>query len=907
MRMSVKVAAMVIALAPPVLSHFDHGVGGERLLFEAPPPIDRLSSRGGLIRFGPTPVVHVPFVPTMNTPDGFTIAAWVWLDSAYVGTSPGVVAGRWHQIQGEASFVLRSAGSGDGGLRVAWSDGSESGLWGYELPTLRWFHYAASVSDSSMAVFVDGERVAQTRVSKRGIAESLSPFWIGGSTEGVTFPGMIADVLLTSRAMSEDEIGRVLNGHADPHPIGRWLVDSLTDGGAERAGSVRWVDDPVRGAVADFRTPHQIELPHDDWGIEGEITVAAWALNRGVARGGGAIISHWGPRVDERSFVLYSVGIDGFGFRAFWGDGSQSNLTEFDVPANRWFHLAGTYDGRAMRLYVDGVEAARAVAVNRIFAKAIGPVVIGGNGDPAAPPFSGALDEVGVWRAALSVEEIGILAATGTPPRASELCRFETFGPGDDTAHSSEPSFTFLEASAANDTAQLSTYFDESGNLRAAAGDRRPEQLTFPAIPSQRLLDEALWWAVLREQFGAARELLARGGNINALIGGGGSSLLHEAVAGGRFESIQFLIQHGGDTTLRDLTHRSSPWEWATRLEMPVLRAYLLDVASVTSLDAAVENGHFQRAESIVADRVVSQDELNRALGRAATGGHLEIADYLIRSGADVFRDSMGLLPVDRAVRSNQYELVDFLREKAGFPSTVPFREQVDRLDSAIEAKDVLQAAALLNVEPDLVHCDSERGRTWLQRAGDVDDGDLTRLLLERGASLDREREGHSAVSWAISRGSSVAAQALLEAGAEIDLWTAAGLGLVDALETYWVNASLVEGASVRGSFRRGPDGAILPRPPVSEEEVLSDALYIGARNGHVDVVKWLLSRGANPNFRAERGGTPLYWATKQAHLDVVRALVVAGADPRVPDRYGRSAVQMAAGSRELIQALTGK
>ena len=895
---------MLLMMATTAKGHFDHGVGGERLLQDVPAPIDRIKPRAGVLRFGPSPVVHVPFVSTMNTPNGLTIAAWVWLDSTYIGTVPGIVAGRWHQIQGEASFVLYSDGSESGGLRVTWADGSESGIRGYDLPTSRWIHYAATVNDSMLTVFVDGERIANANVQQAGIADSLSPLWIGGSPEGVVFPGKVVDVRLMPRAVSREEIGRILAGEDVAGEAGRWLVNDLADGGAETVGLVRWVEDSVHGKAADFRDRHQVELTRDDWGVEDEITVAGWALNRGVARGGGTIIGQWGPSPDERSFILYSVGDDGFGFRAFWQDGSQSNLTVFDVPANTWFHIAGTYDGRALRLYVNGIEAARTVAVNRIFAAASRPVVIGGNGDPATPPFSGALDEVGVWRVALSREEIVAVAASGEPPRRDALCRFESFGE-DDALAMSDP-LTFLETAAANDTLKLATFFDDSGELLELAGRRRPRQLTYSAVPDQRLLDEAVWWSVLRGRFDAARWLIDRGGNVNAPIGGGGASPLHEAVATQRFESVQFLIQHGGDPALPDLTHRTSAWEWATRLELPVLRAYLLDAASVTSLKAAVEYGDRARVESTVVAKSVG--ELNDALGRAAARGHVEIAEYLIQSGADVAsRDSRGRRPVDRAVWSSQCELVDFLRERAGSVLNVTFREQVGRLDSAIEARDAGTVVALLDEDPDLALCDSESGRTWLQSAADVDDGTITRLLVARGAPIEREREGHTALSWAVSRGASVAAKALLESGAEIDLWTAAGLGLVDDLEDYWVDGALVKGPSRTGSFRRGPDGAILPRPPESEVGIFSDALYIGARNGHVDVVEWLLGRGADPNFRAERGGTPLYWATKQKHLAVVRALVAAGADPRIPDRYGRNAAQMAAGSRELMKALTGK
>ncbi len=301
-----------------VWGHFDHGVGGERLVFQIPPPIDLQRQRDGVLRFDPPAVIHVPHSSALNIGSA-TIAAWVWVDSAYVGTSPGVVAGRWHQIQGESSFVLHSDGSEAGGFRVTWEDGSELDLWGYDVPVSRWVHYAATIDDSEMVVYVDGVAAARTDVNGKRLADSLCPLWIGGSTEGVVFPGMIADVRLVARAADEQDIGHLMAGENVEGEVGRWLAGSRVDDGVRVVGSLRWVDDPARGGGADFRNPHQTELKQtDSASIEGEITLAAWAINRGIARGGGAVVGKWGPDLDERSFILYSVGGDGFGFRAFW-------------------------------------------------------------------------------------------------------------------------------------------------------------------------------------------------------------------------------------------------------------------------------------------------------------------------------------------------------------------------------------------------------------------------------------------------------------------------------------------------------------------------------------------------------------------------------------------------------------
>jgi hypothetical protein len=75
------------------------------------------------------------------------------------------------------------------------------------------------------------------------------------------------------------------------------------------------------------------------------------------------------------------------------------------LPLGRWVHLAGTFDGHTMRLYVDGTEVA---ALDRP-----GPVkrshfelMIGGFAPRSKGNFQGHLDEVRLFSRALSAEEI---------------------------------------------------------------------------------------------------------------------------------------------------------------------------------------------------------------------------------------------------------------------------------------------------------------------------------------------------------------------------------------------------------------------------------------------------------------------------------------------------------------------
>jgi hypothetical protein len=74
------------------------------------------------------------------------------------------------------------------------------------------------------------------------------------------------------------------------------------------------------------------------------------------------------------------------------------------LPAGQWSYVTGTYDGSALRLYVDGVLKATQNTTATIPASS-GPLRIGGNA-VWAEWFNGALDEIRVYNRALTATEI---------------------------------------------------------------------------------------------------------------------------------------------------------------------------------------------------------------------------------------------------------------------------------------------------------------------------------------------------------------------------------------------------------------------------------------------------------------------------------------------------------------------
>ena len=94
---------------------------------------------------------------------------------------------------------------------------------------------------------------------------------------------------------------------------------------------------------------------------------------------------------------------------------------------------------------------------------------------------------------------------------------------------------------------------------------------------------------------------------------------------------------------------------------------------------------------------------------------------------------------------------------------------------------------------------------------------------------------------------------------------------------------------------------------PIDYGEKGVTPLYKAAAKGRTDIVKYLIAKGANVNFRGQEWGhTPLSEAASNGFDDVVDVLLKAGADPKAKDRNGYTAFATAAlgGQFDMAEAL---
>jgi ankyrin repeat protein len=155
-------------------------------------------------------------------------------------------------------------------------------------------------------------------------------------------------------------------------------------------------------------------------------------------------------------------------------------------------------------------------------------------------------------------------------------------------------------------------------------------------------------------------------------------------------------------------------------------------------------------------------------------------------------------------------------------------------------------------------------------------------LLLEAGADLAAESRGRGGTPLlqALFWGHRLLAERLArDEIVPLNLRTAAGLGRVDLLQAFFdADGSLLPEAGRDRDYAAPHSGFPDFTPGDSADEVLADALVYAAGNGRLEVVDWLLDRGADPDAHPYQE-TALFAAVRNGHADVVQRLLERGAD----------------------------
>ncbi|MCU0960380.1 MAG: LamG domain-containing protein [Pirellulaceae bacterium] len=102
----------------------------------------------------------------------------------------------------------------------------------------------------------------------------------------------------------------------------------------------------------------------------------------------------------------------------------DATIDPAQVADGAWHHVAATYDGHAMRVFLDGAEIAQTQRAGLITTNTVVPGYVGSSGG-TGEHFQGAMDDVRIYGRALQPAEIAALYRTGSDVLAERLRELE--------------------------------------------------------------------------------------------------------------------------------------------------------------------------------------------------------------------------------------------------------------------------------------------------------------------------------------------------------------------------------------------------------------------------------------------------------------------------------------------------
>ncbi|MFQ6041371.1 MAG: LamG domain-containing protein [Candidatus Poribacteria bacterium] len=160
-------------------------------------------------------------------------------------------------------------------------------------------------------------------------------------------------------------------------------------------GNFNWVDGQY-GKALELTAAAEVQVP-DDKALDGmkALTIEVWVRQdthqaTGVVQKG----ANW-PNI---SYLLQPWSDQQIYF-GVQNTSSRAITKAGDYPLKEWYHLAGTYDGSTLKIYINGKEKASAPAPVKVVPDTPEPLQVGNR-------LLGAIDEFVLYTRALSADEI---------------------------------------------------------------------------------------------------------------------------------------------------------------------------------------------------------------------------------------------------------------------------------------------------------------------------------------------------------------------------------------------------------------------------------------------------------------------------------------------------------------------
>ncbi|HTL56955.1 MAG TPA: LamG domain-containing protein [Candidatus Limnocylindrales bacterium] len=313
-----------------------------------------------------------------------------------------------------------------------------------------WHHVAMTYDGANLKLYVNGNQEGSAGATGSLIPSSAS-LDIGGHGVPYAVPCIVDELSLYNRALASNEVQAIFQAgsagkcHGSTPPavpacvppptglVGWWQAetnafDSIGDNDGTASG-VSYIPGKVGNAFYFPNSPYSsVAVPNaPDVNLTNNISIEGWVYPLGFPPGTFAPIVEKGirttPPPGAYRFLMRSIsGV--WHFDAIVWTIPPSPLSPQEVigarviQTNTWYHIAMTYDGTAVKLYVDG-ELDGSVTANGPINSITDSLVIGSEGSGYF--FIGLMDEIAIYDRALTATEIKAIYAADSGGKCANV------------------------------------------------------------------------------------------------------------------------------------------------------------------------------------------------------------------------------------------------------------------------------------------------------------------------------------------------------------------------------------------------------------------------------------------------------------------------------------------------------
>ncbi len=383
--------------------------------------------------FNGTGYVRVPDSNSLDVTTQFTMDAWINPSISHNGVPQGGIISKIGGSGGNNGYQFVLNGNNTtlecmfNASGEPWPQNKLVATVPGGVPINAWSHAACTYDNSDLKIYFNGTLVGTLNVGPKTVINSSSALRVGSDeNNNVFFTGRIDEAEVYNRALSQSEIQSIINadiggqcsGSCPVTPaenkISWWRAEgnpstnhgSLVGGTTYVSGQSGQAFN-LNGTNAGVTIPHNTNLNVNAGGFSADF----WMKSNANPGGQVLLIDKSHGFTDSTGWAFQSnPSGNNLSFFIGAGGGGSTNFVGVDSTVNpfdgNFHHIAGTWDGFNVRLYIDGVLQGTTVLTSPVNNSR--PVNIGyawGGGSPQRF-FNGVIDEAAVYGRSLTAAEI---------------------------------------------------------------------------------------------------------------------------------------------------------------------------------------------------------------------------------------------------------------------------------------------------------------------------------------------------------------------------------------------------------------------------------------------------------------------------------------------------------------------